>query len=171
VQQEHEALLQEITTFCREHSSPRAIAIATDYMQQVKSIERRRETALRNHLDEQRLRLIREARAQMQHYQDHPVDPQGADPEQNDDTKSSENQSEEASNLARKSNGRFSERATHCLEAWYAQHLTDPYISLPEADKLGKKARLTSKEVKKWMDNRRNRDNNSKKNGRSHPYR
>jgi hypothetical protein len=175
VQEEHEAILH-ISTFCLQNTSPRAIAIATDYMQQVTSIERRREAAVRNqqaefmtqnHLDEQRLRLIREARDQMQHNQDSNVDPQGADP---DGTNSSDNQSEKASNSARKSNGRFSERATLVLETWYAQHLTDPYISLSEAEKLGKKAGLNAKEVKKWMDNRRNRDDNSKKNGRHHPY-
>ena len=72
---------------------------------------------------------------------------------------------------ARKSNGRFSERATLILETWYAQHLNDPYLSLPEAEQLGKKAGLTAKEVQKWLDNRRNRDGNSKrKKDRYHPY-
>ena len=170
MEHEHAALLEEISSFCRQHSSPRAIAIATDYMQQVRSIEQRRHAALRNqqpaathnHLDEQRLRLIREARQQMQQYQDTTQpDPDAAtitDPEH-------------AAKSAKKSNGRFSERATLLLETWYAQNLTYPYISPPEAERLARKAGITPKEVKKWLDNRRNRDENSKKKKeRPHPY-
>jgi hypothetical protein len=165
VQHEHEAILEELSAFCREHTSPRAITIATDYMQQVKCLERRRDNALangqadfmsQNHFDEQRLRLIREARHQIEQYRQHP----DIDNNDGDDNESS----------SRKSNGRFSDRATLMLETWYAQHLTNPYISPREAESLGEKAGLTAKEVTKWMDNRRNRDKNNKKNGRSHPY-
>ncbi len=164
VQREHRALQEELSRFCRQHTSPRAIVIATDYMQQVKCLERRRENALRNgqsdfmsqnSFDEQHLRLIRESRELMQRYRGNP------DPDEKD---GSDDQA------PRKANGRFSDRATLILETWYAQHLTNPYITPQEADELGRKAGITGKEVSKWMDNRRNRDGNSKKNCRHHPY-
>jgi hypothetical protein len=133
-------------------------------MVQVKNIERRREHAVRdnqadfllqNSLDEQRLLLIRRTREEMQQHQ-------GRDGEGE--------QANAQDNAVRKSNGRFSESTNLILETWYVQHLTDPYLSNAEATQLAQKTGLSVKEVKKWLDNRRNRDGNSKKKTRHHPY-
>jgi hypothetical protein len=131
-------------------------------MVQVKNIERRREHAVRdnqadfllqNSLDEQRLLLIRRTRELMQRHTD------GEDA-----------QRDAQDNAVRKSNGRFSESTNLILETWYVQHLNDPYITNVEATELSEKTGLSVKEVKKWLDNRRNRDGNSKKKMRHHPY-
>ena len=85
-----------------------------------------------------------------------------------DDTDSSEDETDSEPNeqpndddAASTRTSRFSSKTKQVLETWYVKHLNKPYAG-SDVKKLAKKAGITPKQVKKWLSNRRTRDNNTR---------
>jgi len=66
---------------------------------------------------------------------------------------------------------RFTSQQIFILEGWYAEHIAWPYLNNTHLVQLIEKTGLPAHKLKKWLNNRRTRDGNSKKPRKnSHPY-
>lgn len=200
VKVQHDSLLEEMSRLSRQGGNMWVVSMTSEYMRQAQGIEKRRTNSrmmhpndpmLQTRFDQERLQLIRQTREQIQFYskppgsstrdnrdntntgtaessaQDNQDNATGdnEDTENKDDDREDEGEAPNATTTTR----RFSWKATDVLETWYVQHLSRPYPG-SDVKELAKKAGVTEKQAKKWLDNRRTRDNNTRPRQAARPH-